>query len=221
MSSSGKESNIGAKAILLPSFICLVTIFLMNGALGTVAAQSEERVLVNAVPKQLPIKVEIKKGKEKAFKDLKNEKWVRELELEVTNTGDKPIYYLDLELIPEGVKSDSGYPIGFPLRYGRPELLDFSLPILRDDVPIQPGQTYTFNVPDQDAGGWEIYTSEINLPKDEPKKVRLEFYWLNFGDGTGFGTSAGEPYPWPKNNSSNGPCKEPKKQNTDLQQTLY
>jgi hypothetical protein len=54
---------------------------------GTAATSSEERELDNTVPKHLPIKVQIKKEKEKAFKDLKNEKWVRDFELEITNTG--------------------------------------------------------------------------------------------------------------------------------------
>jgi hypothetical protein len=40
----------------------------------------------------------LKKEKEESFKDLKNEKWLREFELEVTNTGDKPIYFLYIML---------------------------------------------------------------------------------------------------------------------------
>ena len=40
---------------------------------------------------------------------LKNEKWVREFELEVTNTGDKPIYFLFLDLIAD-VKLDRKSP---------------------------------------------------------------------------------------------------------------
>ncbi|HEX8557870.1 MAG TPA: hypothetical protein VF668_07220 [Pyrinomonadaceae bacterium] len=30
---------------------------------------------------------------EKSFKDLKNKRWLRELELEVKNTGSRPIHY--------------------------------------------------------------------------------------------------------------------------------
>src|SRR5947209_4753818 len=84
---------------LVRRFICLITIFLINITLTSSTAQSEERVLEDTIPKHLPIKVKIKKEKEKAFKDLKNEKWLRDFELEVTNTGDKPIYYLGLLIV--------------------------------------------------------------------------------------------------------------------------
>src|SRR3982751_163309 len=133
-----KRATVLAKVLLLLSLVYVVSIFLISGTVGTGIAQSEEREFEDTTPQHLPIKVKIKKEKEKAFKDLKNEKWARDLEIEVTNIGAKPIYFLDLELIPEGVKSSSGYPIGFPLRYGRMELGDFTAPILPEDVPIQP-----------------------------------------------------------------------------------
>jgi hypothetical protein len=64
--------------------------------------EKEERQLEDATPKHVPIKVKIKKEKEEAFKDLKNEQWLKELELEVTNTGNKPIYFLVFVLtLPE------------------------------------------------------------------------------------------------------------------------
>lgn len=60
-------------------------------------AQSEEdgRKLEDEIPKHIPLKIKIKKEKEKEFKDLKNEKWARDFELEVTNTGRRPsIFFL-------------------------------------------------------------------------------------------------------------------------------
>src|SRR5829696_571795 len=56
--------------------------------------QENERQLEDLIPKHVPIKIKIKKEKEAGFKDLKNEKWAREFELDVTNTGTKPIYSL-------------------------------------------------------------------------------------------------------------------------------
>src|SRR5689334_18813693 len=54
--------------------------------------QENERQLEDQIPKHIPIKIKIKKEKEAGFKDLNNERWAREFELEVTNTGTKPIY---------------------------------------------------------------------------------------------------------------------------------
>src|SRR5436189_258009 len=52
---------------------------------------SNERVFENKTPKDLPFKIKMKKEKEESYKDLKNDNWLREFELELTNTGDKPI----------------------------------------------------------------------------------------------------------------------------------
>ena len=80
--------------------------------------QKEERQLEDEVPKHVPIKIKIKKEKEAGFKDLNNEKWAREFELEVINTGTKPIYFLYLYVVTD-VKAAAGFRIVFPLYYGR------------------------------------------------------------------------------------------------------
>jgi hypothetical protein len=65
----------------------------------------------------LPIKVKLRAEKEKAAKDVANDPWHRDLELEVKNTGDKPIYYLSLILeMPE--VTVGGSPVSFIVRYG-------------------------------------------------------------------------------------------------------
>lgn len=69
--------------------------------------QENERQVVDLIPKHVPIKIKIKKEKEAGFKDLSNEKWAREFELEVTNTGTKPIYYLYFHVMTD-VKAAAG-----------------------------------------------------------------------------------------------------------------
>ena len=81
------------------------------------AGQEEERQLEDLIPKHVPIKIKIKKEKEAGFKDLKNEKWAREFELEVTNTGTKPIYVVYFYVGTE-VKAASGNRIVSMLSYG-------------------------------------------------------------------------------------------------------
>ena len=88
MNSPREALALGAKRFLQVSLCCLAVIFLVRVVLVPSIAQStEERELEDKIPKHLPIKVKIKKEKEKAFKDLKNEKWLRDFELEITNTG--------------------------------------------------------------------------------------------------------------------------------------
>ena len=111
-----QQSPIALRKRLLIFFgILLASVLLLKGlSTPSVAQSSEERELEDRIPKHLPIKVKIKKEKEKAFKDLKNEKWIRDFELEVTNTGDKPIYFLDFILSLPEITAPDGNEIGFP-----------------------------------------------------------------------------------------------------------
>jgi hypothetical protein len=205
----GKTSTALLKGALLLSLICL-SLFLTNSLLTQSIAQStEERELEDRIPKHLPIKVKIRKEKEKAFKDMKNEKWFRDLELEVTNTGDKPIYFLDLLLTLPGVIAPTGNEIGFPLRYGRVELGSIENKAKEDDVPIKPGETYIMKAYDSHILGWETFRRNKNKP--QPKKLIMHFRILSFGDGTGFWGNDGVVVPQsPQAKSTLGRCEQEK-----------
>jgi hypothetical protein len=170
-------------------FVYLVLVFLMKADMTPAIAQSVgERELEINIPKHLPIKVRMKEEKEKAFKDLKNEKWVRDFELEVTNTGDKPIYLLSLIIITEITSPYQIGPIenkmGFSMLYGRSELGDIETKAAPDDIPIKPGETYVFRFPDREQLDWDRFRKRENKP--DAKKLILHFQILSFGDGTGF-----------------------------------
>jgi hypothetical protein len=157
------------------------------------------------VPKHLPIKVKIKKEKEKAFKDLNNEKWVRDFQLEVTNTGDKPIYFLSLIIDLPGITAPDGIGMAFSLHYGRTELANIETKAAPDDVPIKPGETYVFSLSDHEVDGWERFRQRENKP--DAKKLILYFQILSFGDQTGFMRSDGISIPSsPNETSSTGRC---------------
>jgi hypothetical protein len=78
---------------------------------------ANEREFKNTIPDHVLIKVKLKS--EKSFKDLKNKGWARELEIEVRNTGTRPIYYLYVVVhLPDFVLAD-GNPVGFRVKYGK------------------------------------------------------------------------------------------------------
>ena len=160
----------------------------MLGSLSISAAQ--ERIFENKIPAHIPIKIKIRKEKEESFKNLKNEKWLREFELEVRNTGDKPIYFLSIHMGTNVV--DNGLELVYPLSYGRAELGDIVTKATSDDVPIKPGETIYL-----DVGGaplWEEGVREKRWPQST--KFTAHFQWLSFGDGTGYFVS--EVYPPPE-----------------------
>ncbi len=143
---------------------------------------AKERVLENEIPKHLPIKIKIKKEKE--FKNLNNENWANDFELEVTNIGGKPIYFLHIILITD-VKAAAGYQIVFPLYFGRAELGNYGVLPEPEDVPIKPGESFGLRIHEGQMQAWEQMNRREGRP--HPKKIRAKFQWLFFGDGTGYG----------------------------------
>ena len=160
---------------------------------GVASSPKEERELEDKIPRHVPIRIKIREEKEKAFKDLTNEHWARDLELEVKNTGTKPIYFLVLVLDLPEVRVGNGN-IVFALRYGRvalnafEEKLELAKP---EDVPIKPGDTYIFRLAQNRVEAWEHFMLKEKRP--QPKKILINFLELNFGDGTGFRNREGIP----------------------------
>jgi hypothetical protein len=149
----------------------------------SIAQSTEERELEDKIPKHLPIRVKLKKEKEKAFKDLKNEKWLRDFELEVTNIGDKPIYFLSLHITLPEIRAPNGDNIVFGLYYGRAALGGIKTKAESEDIPIKPGETHIFSLAYKQEA-WESSKREEHWP--QPKKLQIKFQILSFGDGTGF-----------------------------------
>jgi hypothetical protein len=191
----------------LPVFqTALLVLFLSLCAVGIVSSTAQspsqesaaqpvpERELKDEIPKHLPLKIKVK--------NLNNEKWMNDLEIEVTNTGEKPIYFVMFSLFFADVKMENGDDIGFPLRYGRSALYSTENRATPEDVPIQPGVTIFIKAPEGLSKGWEKFRISHNMPR--PKKIGIQFHSLNFGDGTGFHTTGG--LPLPKQQTSNRAC---------------
>jgi hypothetical protein len=182
------------KKLILLLVIGVISVSLIKGRLWLSIAQStEERNLEDAVPKHLPIKVWIKEDKEKAFKDLKNRRWARDMEIEVKNTGDRPIYYLKMSVLLTDTKADSDYPLAFPLEFGRAALMDLKERAKPSDTAIAPGETISLLVAEKWLDGWDAFKNSRKKP--DPQKLRLLFHVLSFGDGTGYRTTGGTAFP--------------------------
>jgi predicted membrane protein len=82
------------QAALLAALITLCGTALMS---GTAQSVKEERKVEDKIPAHLPIKVKVK-NPDKAL-DLKNEKWLGDLEIEVTNRGSKPMGLMKLSTL--------------------------------------------------------------------------------------------------------------------------
>ena len=150
--------------------------------------------LIDLIPRHVPIKIKVK--------NLDNEKWISDLAVEVTNTSDKPIYFLELWITLPEIILENGGPVGFSLRYGRIEFVHLDTMALPEDVPIPPGETYTFKIAEKYQRAWEAHKARENRPN--PTKVHLVFVQLSFGDGTGFNGTDAKPFPYRRAQSFRG-----------------
>ncbi len=182
---------------LIVVFLVLASaLVLFRVASNTSVAQSTNRSVNIDIPKHLPIKVKLREDKEKAIKEMKNEKWLRDFELEVENTGSKPIYFLDLMVILPETRNETGLQIAFPLVYGRSEISNIKTKADWSDIPIKPGETYVFKIFPTQIPAWE---SSVREGRAQPEKVDIVFEILSFGDGTGFAGTDGVALPHPPN----------------------
>jgi hypothetical protein len=194
-----------ALSAALVSLSLLLAASVFGGGRGTAQSPAkEEREVEDRIPKHLPIKVKVKN--EAKVKDLKNEEWLRDIEVEVTNTGSKPIYFIEISLHLVNTLTDDERDTGYNLYYGRPDLIDLGKPLLPDDVPIMPKETVTLKVPDleNEMVSWKHFRA--NGTFRNPKKMFFKFLLMNFGDGTGFMGPAGVPLPEKRDRSSTGQC---------------
>jgi hypothetical protein len=186
-----KNISLPMKVFLLLAMI-VFTFAVIKTAIPSRAQSEGKRHLDLQIPENLPIKVKLKKDKEEGFSDLKNEHWIRNLELEVKNTGDRNIYALSLVWVLPEVKMPDGNPWGGSILYGRHQFRSVlgERPKPEDD-PIEPGETEIFKLTDYKADNWESFAKEENL---HPKDVLVFFNFLCFGDGTGIEGPSGQPY---------------------------
>jgi hypothetical protein len=187
---------------LLTRFLFAMVVFaialtlLIKGASDPISAQqpaaAQERKIENTIPKHVPIDVKITKEKEKAWKDLKNENWAKDFELEITNTGDKPIYALEL-LLWFDVPNESQDELIAPIVYHSRGISNARSIATADDIPIRPGESKRFTIHPGNLLAWEKLGREQHWRL--PTKVKIEFQFMAFGDGTGLVGDKGAPDP--------------------------
>ena len=181
-------------ALLILTF---ALVLLFKGVSGSINAQQstasdQERQIENLIPKHVPIDVRIRKEKEKNWKDLKNENWARDFELEITNTGEKAIYTFYL-LVFFDVPTEYDKEFIAPIYYGRPEISDPKVKATADDIPIKPGESKVFKIHPNILLSWEEGHREKGWRL--PTKARIKFESLTYGDGPGLMFDQAVPYP--------------------------
>ena len=186
---SARHSAIG----LLVVVIAALFLFLQLGPVQS-APQQTKRTFENKIPPQVPLKIKIKKEKEDKALDPENKNWFRDIEIEITNTSEKPIYFFSLDIVMPDVRTDAGVMVTFPIQYGRGAFYDHNAKPTREDVPLQPKETMTFSFEENYKIGFEAWRDKNK--KNDPLKLEVWFSHLSFGDGTGFTSLSAVPFPF-------------------------
>ncbi len=86
MNSPNKVTETIVRILFALLVIAIATVLLFKARSRPAAAKTQtvppaKRLFENRVPEHLPIKVKIRRDKEKLFRDLDNENWARDLKL--------------------------------------------------------------------------------------------------------------------------------------------
>jgi len=184
--------------------ICCIVVTLGLGQSAT-TTQAAKRSFENKIPPHVPLKIKIKKEKEDKALDLNNKNWVRDIEIEVTNTSDKPIYFLSMFVeMPDLPQDRPGVIKVFLLSYGRGDFIEQNTKPIPDDIPIEPKATFTFVLNENEIVGYEKWRTRNN--SKDPLKLEIWLNQLSYGDGTGFTTLGALPFPFKNNPEELGHC---------------
>jgi hypothetical protein len=171
------------KRLLLLIALGTTSIFVIKGIYVLGQSQSnapaDERKLKVKEFKDMPLKVKIK--------NLQSKTWHKDLEIEVKNISDKPIYFILAYLTFPDDKVGDG-EVGLHLTFGKRENIQIIQLADPGDPHIAPGEIYVFTIPEPFRTNFEgRHKRYPNLDKN----LLLRFAVISFGDGTGF--EVGEP----------------------------
>lgn len=120
-------------------------------------------------------------------RNFKSDNWVEELEIDVKNISDKPIYYILLWVRVDEVKwPPRNFPVAFQLEYGSRPLLNVGDLAGPDDISLKPGESYTFKIPEKQIKNWNEKKKEMGDSFPAITEIELYVQMVNFGDGTGY-----------------------------------
>jgi len=181
-----KPATIGKRFLTIFSTILFLNCFVLSAysqdeSVTVATAQDEDQITIeHNLPKFVPLKVEL-------F-NLDSADVLRDFEVKITNTGEKPIYSLRYSLRTVDVKI-SGAPLAFSFEYGRHDLSGGANEseenkVKSTDVPINPNESVTFKLPKNTV---RVHNRNIELgmyPK--PRIYELVLVDLTYADRTGF-----------------------------------
>src|SRR5215831_19381423 len=119
------------------------------------------------------------------IRNLDSDNFPYDLEIDVKNVSPKPIYFFRVNLLFPGVPGPSGGTgaiLGFPLYYGRLEMISLGERATPDDPPLEPGETLVLRSSEGYQQGLRIYRSTASIQDSAFNDFTIDFQEVGFGD---------------------------------------
>ena len=173
-------ARVLTKLLLLLLFVSAGASILIKDMLVLSSAQStedsnQERKFKKKEFDGMPVRVS-------EVRHLQSETWPNELEIEVENVSNRPIYFINAALIFPDDPAPNGAS-GIILKYGKLDNMDIARIAEPEDVHLDPGQKTVLVVS-------EIYRKGLLVKQKKTpnnlKRLVFSFDIVSFGDRTGF-----------------------------------
>jgi len=173
-------SRVLTKLLLLLLLVSAGASILIKDMLVLSSAQStedsnQERKLKKKEFDGMPVRV-------REVRHLQSETWPNDLEIEVENVSNRPIYFINALLIFPDDPAPNGES-GIVLKYGKLDNMDIARIAEPEDEHLEPGQKTILVVS-------EIYRKGLLVKQKKTpnnlKRLEFSFEIISFGDGTGF-----------------------------------
>jgi len=141
--------------------------------------QTTERKRKDSYTHRIPPEIQVK------LKNLQSDDWAKDLEIEIKNVSNKPIYFFHIYLHLPELRID-GYGVAFTLQAGDKRFPNQREVAGADDVPvIKAGETVIFKIPDKQNENLTKRLAEQGTPFIVTE-VMFDLTTVCFGDGTGY-----------------------------------
>src|SRR5438552_17991804 len=114
-------------------------------------------------------------------RNLQSDTWHKDLEIEVKNISNKPIYFMLAYLVFPDVPVPGNGESGIPMPFGERKYLDISTIADQRDPHVDPGKTVVLRIPTKLQRGLQV---KHERSPELMKKLEFEISVVSFGDGT-------------------------------------
>ncbi|HWX39649.1 MAG TPA: hypothetical protein VN345_00740 [Blastocatellia bacterium] len=189
-------SKLGLAALILLFFGVSAVVMPRRADQSTWITQtpSKKRKVIDITNRSIPAAIT-------AVNNLDKDTWLDDVEFEIENRSNRPIYHLMIMItfpdVPKRTDLD-GVPRGLAVtaQYGRRDFAGHPGELAKpEDVPIKVGEKVLLRIPTELLSGLKDDLTKRNVPESATMRLRVRIEQLSFVDGSGYRAGSVPFYP--------------------------